>query len=263
MPEFAWGMVSGLLLATAVFAVVATVAYRRFRILDRKSRQSERLAELGTLTGGLAHELKNPLSTISLNLQLLREDIPADDPANARIANRIVTVQREAGRLKEILDDFLRYGGKLELDRRPTDLIELCQDLIDFFSPQAQTQKVALRLQTPPQPVLADADPRLIKQAVMNLIINALQAMNQPGEIMLIVSKTPSWAVIDVIDTGDGIPDDVRELVFAAYYTTKRAGTGLGLAMTRRIIEEHGGEITFTSEKGKGTDFIIQLPLAR
>lgn len=263
MGDFLWGMIYGLLGALVIAGAGAGWAYRRFVTLERRARQSERLAELGTLTGGLAHELKNPLSTISLNLQLLCEDLPADDPANGRIGKRVATVQREASRLKDILDDFLRYGGKMELDRRPTDLNDLCEDLVDFFTPQAQLQRVTLRLKTAAQPVLADVDPRLIKQAVLNLMINALQAMSGAGEMMLVVTRTAQWAVIDVIDTGGGIPEDVKEMIFAAYYTTKKAGTGLGLAMTRRIVDEHGGQITFRSEPGKGTDFVLQLPLAK
>ncbi len=263
MTSFAWGLIIGILTTLTLSAVGAVLAYRRFVTLERRARQTERLAELGTLTGGLAHELKNPLSTISLNLQLLREDLSTEDPVNSRIATRIATVQREAARLKDILDDFLRYGGKMELERRPTDLNELCEDLVDFFLPQVQLQKIALRLKTLPEPVMADIDPKLIKQAVLNLMINALQAMGEGGEIMLVVSRTPQWGVIDVIDTGSGIPEDVREMIFVAYYSTKRTGTGLGLAMTHRIIEEHGGRISFRSESGKGTDFTLQLPLAK
>lgn len=263
MDSFAWGLVLGIVIMFVIGAVGTAWAYRRFVTLERRSRQQQRLAELGTLTGGLAHELKNPLSTISLNLQLLREDIPSDSPTSARIVHRIATVQQEANRLKSILDDFLRYGGKMELERKPTDLNELCEDLQDFFLPQAQLQRVTLRLKRSPEPVIADVDPRLIKQSVLNLLINALQALGDGGEIIIAVSRQAQWGVIDVIDTGDGIPSEVRDMVFAAYYSTKRTGTGLGLAMTRRIIEEHHGRINFRSEAGKGTDFTLQLPLKR
>lgn len=261
MPPFVSGLILGVFVTLLLAVVVGIYGYRRIVALERKALQSERLAELGTLTGGLAHELKNPLSTISLNLQLLREDISPDDPANSRIANRIATVHREAQRLKEILDDFLRYGGKMEINRQPTDLNELCEDLVDFFVPQAQLQRVQLRLRRAETPVTANIDPKLIKQAVLNLMINALQAVGEGGEIILSVRQQGRWGVIDVIDTGEGIPEDVREMLFVAYYTTKRTGTGLGLAMTRRIVEEHGGSISFRSEVGKGTDFTIQLPL--
>src|SRR3954452_18049455 len=119
---FFCGITAGGLGGLGLTALVATIAYRRLDRVQRQARQSERLAELGTLTGGLAHEIKNPLSTIQLNLQLLREDLPDGEPFSARIINRLTTVQKEASRLRDILDDFLRFAGKMELDRRPLDL---------------------------------------------------------------------------------------------------------------------------------------------
>src|ERR1700746_578631 len=130
MGPFAWGLIVGLLASAGAGAVVAVAAYRRFVLLERRTREAERLAELGTLTGGLAHEIKNPLSTVQLNLQLLEEDLDPNDPSQLRVINRLRTVQREAGRLRETLDDFLRYAGKMELDKRPTDVNELLEDLV-------------------------------------------------------------------------------------------------------------------------------------
>src|SRR3954470_8766768 len=112
MSGFAWGIIAGALGSCALWAVAAVAAYRRFGLLTERARQAERLAELGTLTGGLAHEIKNPLSTVQLNLQLLREDLPVA-PDSARLLNRLSTVQKETGRLRDILDDFLRYAGKI------------------------------------------------------------------------------------------------------------------------------------------------------
>src|SRR4051812_23453443 len=134
---FLFGMTAGGLGGLGLTALVATVAYRRFERLQRRARQSERLAELGTLTGGLAHEIKNPLSTIQLNLQLLREDLAPDNPTYSPLVNRLETVQKETARLRDILDDVLRYAGKMELQRQPTDVHRLLEDLVDFFSPQA------------------------------------------------------------------------------------------------------------------------------
>jgi signal transduction histidine kinase len=243
--------------------VGAAVVYRRFGLLTERTRRAERLAELGTLTGGLAHEIKNPLSTVQLNLQLLREDLPAG-PDSARLFNRLATVQKETGRLREILDDFMRYAGKIELDRRPHDVNELLEELVDFYSPQAQQQRVQLRLSKSPEPLTAPIDERLIKQAILNLMINAAQAMPEHGgEIILTARRGDARqsVVIDVIDTGVGIDPDRIDKLFDAYYSTKSGGTGLGLAITRRVIEEHGGRISVTSEVGKGSDFRIELPL--
>src|SRR5438094_9846520 len=116
MDPFAWGILAGCLLGLLLAAVGGVVVYRRMTALERRARQAERLAELGTLTGGLAHEIKNPLSTVQLNLQLLREDMSPDNPAYSRLVSRLDTVTKETSRLREILDDFLRYAGRIEVD---------------------------------------------------------------------------------------------------------------------------------------------------
>src|SRR4051812_6679536 len=262
MSGYVWGIVAGAVGCSALWAVAAVAAYRRLGLLTERARQAERLAELGTLTGGLAHEIKNPLSTIQLNLQLLREDLPTG-PDSIRLHTRLATVQKETGRLREILDDFMRYAGKIELDRRPHDINELLEELADFYTPQAQLQRVQLRLRKSPEPITAEIDERLIKQVILNLMINAVQAMpEQGGEIILSARRDgDSAVVIDVVDTGIGIPPDKIDKLFDAYYSTKSGGTGLGLALARRVIQEHGGRISVTSEVGKGSDFRIELPV--
>jgi signal transduction histidine kinase len=273
MNWFVPGLLAGLACGLAVAAAVGSAAKRRLgEQTDRanraevEARSSARLAEVGTLTSVLAHEIKNPLSIVGLNLQLLKEDLQALDGNHDRLQSRLSTVQREAARLREILDDFLRYAGKLELDRRPTDVNRLLEELVDFFAPQAQLQRVQLRLRTgsPAQPLICDIDPDAVKQAVLNLMINAVQATAAAGGGELILSAAPGsdgMAVIDVIDTGPGIAADALDKIFTAYYSTKRGGTGLGLAMARRIAQEHGGTLTVISEPGKGSDFSLRLPM--
>ena len=260
MAPFAWGLLVGCLSSLLLAAVVAVAAYRRIDRLQRRARQAERLAELGTLTGGLAHELKNPLSTIQLNLQLLREDVPDDQDATGRIRNRLITVQKEASRLRDILDDFLRYAGRMELVRKPVDVAALLEEMVDFFHPQAQLQRVQVRLRPAQGPVTVAIDERLVKQALLNLMLNALQAMPEGGEIILSARREDGRAVIEVADTGKGMEPDVLGRIFQAYYSTKKGGHGLGLAISKRIVEEHGGTITAFSEVGKGTQFRIELP---
>jgi signal transduction histidine kinase len=250
-----WG--SSLLLAAGVCAYF----YRRFVLLERRARQAERLAELGTLTSGLAHEIKNPLSTVQLNLQLLQEDLDPNEPEYHRLINRLATVKNETSRLREILDDFLRYAGRIELERKPVELNTLLEELVDFFAPQAASQRVQVRFQRTPQPLIAPVDAKLIKQCVLNLMINAVQAMGAGGDLILQLKAEPLFAVIDVIDTGSGIPPEKLPKIFDAYYTTKRGGTGLGLAMAKRIAQEHGGDLSVQSEPGKGSDFKLTLPL--
>ena len=262
MGWFAWGLLAGLVGALIVSAVVGYILFRRIQALGVRAKRAERLAELGTLTGGLAHEIKNPLSTIQLNLQLLQEDLTPENPAYSRVVNRLKICERETGRLREILDDFLRYAGKIEIQRTKVELNRLCEDLVDFFWPQAQLGRVQLRLKRFGADVFVNADERLLKQAVLNLMLNAVQAMPSGGELILAVSDGPQEAVIDVIDTGSGIDAEVISRIFDAYYSTKKSGTGLGLAMTRRIAEEHGGRVVVTSEVGKGSSFALHLPKA-
>src|SRR5260370_15974710 len=154
----AWGLLAGWLSSLIVGGGAGWYAYKRFDRLQQRARQAERLAELGTLTGGLAHEIKNPLSTVQLNLQLLQEDLSPDDPAYGRILSRLNLVHRETSRLRDILDDFLRYAGKLEVERKPVDLNLLVEELVDFFTPQAQLHKVQARWKPSPQPVIVSAD---------------------------------------------------------------------------------------------------------
>lgn len=243
-------------------ALQQEVARLRAELADarRQLRDSERLAELGTLTGGLAHEIKNPLSTVQLNLQLLGEDVDRSWPGAPRVLHRLSVVQGETKRLRETLDDFLRYAGKLELELVDVNLQEVIEDLGDFFEPQAQLAKVRLRVKPGPA-VVVKADPRLIKQTVLNLMLNGVQAMPEGGELILSVERRDGAVDVHVTDTGSGIPADRLAKIFDAYYSTKRGGTGLGLAMSRRIAREHGGELLVRSEVGKGSEFTVRLPV--
>jgi signal transduction histidine kinase len=262
MGPFAWGLLLGWVTALLLSGVVAYVAYGRYERLQRRARQAERLAELGTLTGGLAHEIKNPLSTVQLNLQLLREDLDPHHPGHGRLVSRLNTVQKEVSRLRDILEDFMRYAGKLELDRKRIDLGNLLEELVDFYSPQAQAHRVQLRLRKPDRPLVAPVDERLLKQALLNLMINAIQAMPEGGgEVLLSATRHDGRAVLEVTDTGRGMTPETLARIFQAYYSTKPGGTGLGLAIAKRVADEHGGHISATSEQGKGSMFRIELPL--
>lgn len=264
MPAFAEGLLLGWVSSLAVTGCAGWFAYRRYERLQKRARDAERLAELGTLTGGLAHELKNPLSTIQLNLQLLGEDVMPENPAYSRLISRLNTVQKETARLRDTLDDFLRFAGRMELVRKPVELNGMLEELLDFYMPQAQLQRVALRLRRSEGDLVAQVDERLLKQAILNLMINALQAMPESGgEIILSARREEDNAVLDVIDTGRGMDLATVSRIFEAYYSTKRGGTGLGLAIAHRIIREHGGTITVSSEPGKGSNFRITLPAER
>ncbi len=272
------GFLLGVLVSALVGGVIAAWAWRKSRQLERRAAESERLAELGLLTGGLAHEIKNPLSTVQLNLQLLREDVEhrlreagseAESQQLGRMARRIGGLTNETLRLREILDDFLRYAGRLEVEAQETNLVQLSEELIDFLAPQAHLARVRLELSDDAGggPVLAQVDPKLIKQALLNLLINAIQHTPEGGRVTLRIlsDRTPRGrreARLEVSDTGRGIAQQEQSRVFEPYFTRRKGGTGLGLATTRRIVNAHAGEISLESTPGSGTRFVISLPAA-
>jgi signal transduction histidine kinase len=266
MTNWIWlllGVSLGTLLGIALANLAMTRVWRAARRLNRRSHGREHLVEIGQLAAGLAHEIKNPLSTINVNLTLLAEDIARfHDDEHARLGRRLHNVQSEAHRLRDILDDFLRFAGKYELSLASADLRRIVEELADFFGPQAQAVGVVLRMSLPDEPVTCRVDENLLKQAILNLMINAVQAMPGGGELLLRVCPQRRHGVIEVIDTGPGIEPAQRQRIFEAYFSTKKGGTGLGLPTTRRIVHEHGGQLRVESESGKGTRFVIELPLA-
>ena len=237
-------------------------SFRRVRRLAAASRRQEHLVEVGTLVGGLAHEIKNPLSTVKVNLQLLQEDLgsPTADEPQRRWLRRLMAVSNEVTRLQEVLDDFLRFAGRHELHPVNLDLRQIVIDLAEFFRPQAEAARVRVRLAMPEEPLYVLADVDLLKQALLNLMINAQQAMPEGGELILKAAPLRRKVQLEVIDTGAGMTPDVVAHIFEAYYTTKRGGTGLGLPTVMRIVREHEGTISVDTAAGKGTRFVITLP---
>ncbi|HTV48825.1 MAG TPA: ATP-binding protein [Phycisphaerae bacterium] len=233
--------------------------------LDKREREriarQRQLTQLGELAAGLAHELKNPLSTVKLNLQLLQEDL-AKLPGAQSSQSRTATLRKEVERLSQTLDDFLRFAGRLEIRTQPVKLNGLVRDLIDFFQPQAMAAGVRLHASLSSIDPVCVLDANLFKQALLNLMLNAIQAMPSGGELIIRTHVDQDRAFVDVSDTGVGITPEIMPRIFEAYFTTKKGGTGLGLATTRRIVEEHRGHIAVTSEPGKGTNFRMELPMA-
>lgn len=264
----------GFALGIFVTAAVSWSLVRRHiasvRAAERRARAAERMAEIGSMTGGLAHEIKNPLSTIGLNAQLLSEgidDLKVEPEEKGRLLKRVAALRREADRLRGILTDFLQFAGHVRVEPIPADLNQIVSDLADFFMPQAQQQGVRMRVDLASGALMANIDAAHLKQAVLNLMLNAVQAMSgKPGgELILRTArqvgpdKRPEIA-LHVIDTGPGIEAAAMEKIFQPYFTTKSGGTGLGLPTARRLVEAHNGRLEVHTESGKGSDFTIVLP---
>ncbi len=230
-----------------------------------------RMAYLGTLAGGLAHEVRNPLSTMKVNLQLLREDLEKDAPksgarssAGERAARRVEVLEKAVTRLEDIVNDFLKLARGFDLHPEPGDLNAIVDDVVSFVEPETRKCGVGMRTAYDKSLGSVRVDRKYVQQALLNLLLNARQAIQESGkhgEIFVTTKKRDAHAVISVTDTGPGISAEALPRIFEAYYSTKKGGTGLGLPTARRIVEEHGGRLTVSSEPGKGTSFTISLPL--
>jgi signal transduction histidine kinase len=261
-----WMLLLGVVLSAPVWIGLTYLAGRRLwrnaRRLNARARGQGRLAELGQLAGGLAHEIKNPLSTINVNLQLLAEDLDRyDDEDHRRLQRRLASVRGESDRLKATLDDFLHFAGRHEMDFAAVDLRQVVGDMTDFFASQADAAGVVLRTLPGETPLPVRVDVNLLKQALLNLLVNAVQAMPNGGELILRLSALAGRAIVEITDTGVGIQPDQKQRIFDPFFSTKGQGTGLGLPTTRRIVLEHEGTIRVDSEPGKGTCFTVALPL--
>jgi len=259
----ALGLLAGAAVASAAAALLARRAKRRALDSERRARDAEHLAYVGTLTGGLAHEIRNPLSTLQLNVQLLREDL--DRPGHAvepRLARRLDTLQQEAGRLQQILDDFLKMAGKHEVRLAARPLNPIVEELVDFYADRLQRSNVQVRtsLADGLPPIALDAD--RLKQALANLVLNAEAAMADGGELMIATQGDRRGVRLHVTDTGSGIAREDLDRIFQPYYSTRAGGTGLGLPTVKRIVTEHKGTLEVHSEVGRGTRFTIHLPAA-
>jgi len=237
-----------------------------------EERGSDEIAILSRLAGGLAHEIKNPLSTMAINLALLEEDwqLSASQrgeegaeskPREARSARRIQTLKREVQRLENILDDFLHYARGGEVNRAPEDLCAVVREVLEFMEPEHEAQSIRHLIELPVKLPLVLIDADRIRQALVNLFRNSAQAMPEGGDLIVQVQRNGNFVELTVTDTGVGMTPDQVERCFDVYWSTKKGGTGLGLATTRRIVELHDGTISIVSEQGRGTSIAITLPL--
>ena len=225
-------------------------------------RLVDQYTEISRLAGGLAHEIKNPLLTIRMNMELLAEDFrDSDTPRDRRAMKKVELVQQECQRLQVLLDNFLQFSKAHRLNLQPSDLNAQVLRVLDFYRPKARQSgvEVADYLTGNLPTVLLDRE--AFHGALLNLVLNAEQAMPQGGQLVLRTYGTPDGVALDLIDTGCGMDDETRARVFDAFFSTKRGGSGLGLPTARKIIEGHGGQILLQSELGRGTQVTLQLPV--
>jgi signal transduction histidine kinase len=237
------------------------------QLLERMASQLDvatRLAAISRLTGGVAHEIKNPLNAIGLRLELLRARLGEPDH---ELSGEIDILSKEVLRLDRVVKTFLDFSRPLDVHLQDLDLGLLAREITEFVTPQARLANIEVDFSAPSEPGYAESgyatirgDSDLLKQAVLNLVTNAIDAMPNGGRLRVRVDNTVDKLTLEVSDTGSGIPPELRDKVFQLYFTTKTAGSGIGLAMTYRAVQLHNGTIAFKSEAGSGTTFRLEFP---
>jgi PAS domain S-box-containing protein len=228
--------------------------------INTQLQVSERLAALGRITAGVAHEVKNPLNSMRLWLENLKESLPAE--ADSASQQAVQVLDKEIDRLDAVVKRFLDFTRPMDIRLEATQLAELLREVLEVAQPQLQKSNIQLAQLLPIDVPEVYVDRALLKQAVLNLVLNAAEAMPGGGQLRLVLSRRGESAEIAVGDTGKGIPLENRQKIFQLFFTTRPGGSGIGLASTFRIVQLLNGSIDFTSEVGRGTTFRIELPLA-
>lgn len=231
------------------------------------TRDNERLqsqyTQIASLAGGLAHEIRNPLSTIALNLDLLLEDLSAgDSPRERRMLQKVTGIRKQCVHLERLLNDFLQFARVGSIDQKPSDLNTLVSEFIEFYQPQAKELGIEISPHLAANLPLVNIDVRLFQQVLTNLSRNAQEAMPKGGVLELQTYLRNDRVTLDIIDSGEGMTSETQKRMFDTFYSTKKDGSGLGLPTVRKIVEVHGGTILCDSEPGRGTRFSISLPIA-
>ncbi len=235
------------------------------RELERWQQRTEQLqsqySELAQIAGSLAHEIKNPLSVIRMNMELVEEDLSdADTSRERRVWAKIQTVHDQCVRLEKLLNDFLKFARLRDLELSVGSLNKQITVVLDMFEAQAASQNVEIVRYLDPELPAMRLDSETLQAALVNLVKNAIESMAEGGELTIRTHLTSDGIAMDLIDTGCGMSEDTALNMFTAFYTTKPSGSGLGLPMARKVVQAHGGRIDVESEEGRGTKFTLEFP---
>ena len=258
---------SGRIIGTLIKAFDITQTYEN----SQKLKRAEQLASLTTLAAGVAHEIKNPLGSISIYIQLIekiiKKNIDNSSQCFSELKDYCAIIKEEIGRLEDTINSFLFSVRKLELNLEETNINSLILSTIDFLKYEIENNNINMEIKFDRDNLIMRIDERYIKQSLINIIQNAIDSIleksekNYKKEIQIKLKTVDNFALITIKDNGIGIKEETLPKIFEPYFTTKRHGTGLGLTNVARIIEAHNGNINIESEYGKGTKVIIKLPL--
>jgi len=227
------------------------------REIETELEVSRRMASIGRLTAGVGHEVKNPINAIVVHLELLRNKVQMGGDA----LRHLDIIQSEIRRLDRVVQTLVDFSRPVELQLKDQDLRSVVSSVLLLASADLQNRGIAVESQAPPRSVLCRVDADLLEQALLNVVLNGAQAMASGGLLEVRLTEDTRWAYIRIRDHGEGIPDEIRPRIFDLYFTTKKEGSGIGLAMTYRIVQMHHGQIDVESKAGSGTTFVLRLPL--
>ncbi|MFP4483741.1 MAG: two-component system sensor histidine kinase NtrB [Spirochaetota bacterium] len=235
-------------------------------ITDRKSkearlRRAESLASLTTLAAGVAHEIKNPLGSIGIHIQLVQKSLQESKIDRDRVQGYIDVVNEEVSRLNKIVVDFLFAMRPMNVELTEGDLNEVVRGVLDFVQYELETSDIDLSVDLAPSLPKIEVDEKYLKQALMNIIKNAIAAMPEGGTLRVWTERRGDEVQLSIADTGVGMSDEVVEKIFEPYFTTKDFGSGIGLTLVYKVVKEHLGEVSVETEEGKGTTFTLSLPV--
>lgn len=230
--------------------------------LERRTRLAEKLAAVGTLAAGLAHEIRNPLNAGSLQLQLLERRMAKAcakiaDADRLRLEAPVAVVREELSRLSHLVEDFLNFARPAELLPRSMDVVAFVRQVVELEQPAAQHRNITLTTQLPPGPLRVEADREKLRQVLINLVNNALEAVDADGNVTISVVPDGDGIVIEVRDDGPGIPDDKLARIFEPFFSTKEQGTGLGMAISHSLVSLHGGDIRIHCDAGTTVQVVL------
>jgi signal transduction histidine kinase len=228
------------------------------REIESDLELSRRLAAIGRLTAGVGHEVKNPINAIVVHLELMRNKLGSADHKAMR---HLEVIESEIQRLDRVVQTLVDFSRPVELQLKEQDLRRVVSGVLMLASAEFETRDVYVQSELPDHPVLAKVDADLLKQALLNVVLNGAQAMADGGKLEVRLAEDGRMAMISIHDQGSGIPAEVRDKIFDLYFTTKKDGSGIGLAMTYRIVELHNGSIEVESDATHGTTFILRFPL--
>jgi signal transduction histidine kinase len=227
--------------------------------IESELELSRRMAAIGRLTSGVGHEVKNPINAIVVHMELLKSKL---DGASAPAVRHIEVIDAEIHRLDRVVQTLVDFSRPVELKLIEQDLRPVIQDVLSLAADELSMHNVTLVSRLPAKPLLAKIDVDLLKQAVLNVVLNGAQAMPQGGKLEVVLEEDGRSAVLRISDEGPGISEEIREKIFDLYFTTKNEGSGIGLAMTYRILQFHHGSVEVQSNAGSGAEFLLRIPLA-